>query len=1166
MTFLFDGYSLNPGRRELRHGREDVAVEPQVFDLLLYLVQNRDRVVSKDELMAQVWSGRIVSESTVSSRITAVRHAIGDDGEKQRLVRTLPRKGFRFVGTVSAEDVGGDAAPASETAAGATPRLAAERRQLTIVACSIVDAAGLARSDPEELTETLALYRQCLAETIARHGGHITRHTDDGIVACFGYPVAHEDDAERAVRAALAATHAVAGLSSPGLAHALHARAGIATGLMLVGAGADAAADGEPSIAGETVFVAARMEALAPAGAVIAAAGTRRLVGELFDYDPGWSQSDAVRVLRESTVASRFEALRPNRKPLIGREEELTLLRGRWEQAKSGEGRVILVWGEPGIGKSHLVAAFQDEIGREQHAAVRYFCSPSRTQTALYPVIAELERGAGFDAGDADATRLDKLERLLATRSPDASVDIPLVADLLSLATGDRYPAAALSAQRRKELLLEALGSQFAAWAARHPLLVLLEDAHWIDPTTRELFDVMVERVGTLPVLLVITHRPEFKPPGLGLSHVTALTLSRLGRRSNEALVKQTAGGKDIPVALLDEIVARTDGVPLFVEELTKSIIESGILRELGDAYVLDTPSTHVAVPSSLHASLVARLDRVGAARAVVQMGAALGREFRYAVVKAVAQLPDADLAPFLDALVASELVHQRGEPPWSVYVFKHALVQDAAYETIAKRDRPALHRRIVDVIEAQFPDVVERHPELLAHHCARAALTEKAIDYAIRAARIALTRSAGIEAQTQVESAMRLVGTLAPGRARDQIEGRLHHALGDAFVMTQGFASPRVMSEMSKARSLLDEKAHPLEALGALSGLFNYHLIRSESPRCLALIAPLLHRKSRDRSSGTVVHYLAGTAHLHLGNFARSIENLEASLRLYDEDACRPVAFVGGYHLRSFTLIWLGLAYLYVGDVARAARTVAAAVSDARSRLHPFTLVSALLALARFRLHTRDLPGAIAATEEGMAIAAEQRSPYHVSRAAVLRAVNVVEEGRPREGIALMEDALAAHRATGANFQSSFVLSCLARAHSLAGHHARADALALEALSDVDGTGERWWEAEAWRVRAEILLSASDGAREEAKACLTRALECARRQHARFWELQAALSLAQLLVAEGKRVQAERLLRPICRTFDDGYPIEALAAARRLLETTRNRTTKRRSNSTPRT
>jgi tetratricopeptide (TPR) repeat protein len=346
----------------------------------------------------------------------------------------------------------------------------------------------------------------------------------------------------------------------------------------------------------------------------------------------------------------------------------------------------------------------------------------------------------------------------------------------------------------------------------------------------------------------------------------------------------------------------------------------------------------------------------------------------------------------------------------------------------------------------------------------------------------------------------------------------------------------------MSKARDLLDEGTHPLEALGALCGLFNYHLIRSESARCLELIEPRLRAKMQPPAS-TVIRYLAGTAHLHLGNFTASIDNLEAALRLYDEDTCRPVAFIAGYHLRSFILIWLGLAYLYVGEVARGAQTVAAAVSDARDRSHPFTLVSALLALARFRVHTRDLAAAIEATEEGMAVAAEQRSPYHVSRAAVLRAVNVVESGRAREGIAMMEEALAAHRATGANFQSSFNLSCLARAYALAGGTQRANELALEALADVERTGERWWEAEAWRLRAQI-----DG--KDAKACLERALDCARRQHAKLWQLHAALDLAQLLVADGETERARRLLRPICASFGDGYPLEALAAARRLLDT----------------
>ena len=1163
MIYLFEDYSLDAERRELRRASGVVSVEPQVFDLLEHLIRNRDRVVDKDELIAEVWRGRIVSDSTLSSRITAVRQAVRDSGAEQRLIRTLSRKGFRFVGPVrerirlddeATEERVSPAKPhAARPETSARPR-AAERRQVTIVACGIAETATLsARVDPEELRGLIDAYCRSIRAIVERHGGHIGRYTDDGVVAHFGYPQAHEDDAERAVRAGLAAAKVTCELPARAAAEPLRGRVGIATGLVLIGHSATDDMGAEHAVSGETPYVAANLQSLGGAGQVVISAATRQLVRNLFEYrevsaPPSTAgATGASLVVGESRIASRFEALRSSRSRLIGRDEELNLLLRRWTQAKAGEGRVVLVWGEPGIGKSRLVAGVQDAIQREPHTSMRYFCSPHRMQTALHPVITQLEHAAGFDAGDDDQIKLDKLERLLALSSHEPGNDVALFADLLSIPTDGRHAPLSLSFQRRKELLLESFLVQLAGLAARQPVLMVLEDAHWIDPTTRELFDIVIDRVRKLPVLLIMTYRPEFSPPWVGQAHVTALTLNRLGPRDNAALVRQVAGGKDLPPRLLEQIVVRTDGVPLFVEEVTKSVLESGGLREERGAYVFDGNLPVVAVPLSLQASLVARLDRIAPARTVVQTSAALGREFRYAVLKAVTSLPDSELETSLNQLVASELVHQRGDVPHALYTFKHALVQDAAYETLPKSERPAIHRRIVEVIEREFPDISEHHPDVLAYHCTEAALPDRAIDFWIRAARIALSRSAGVEAQSQVEMAMSLLPKIAPGPTRRQIEGRLQVALGEALMMTRGFASPEVKTALSRARELLDETIHPLEALVALGGLFNYHLIRSESPACLTLAEPQL-RENLDRPTATVIHYLVGTAHLHLGNFLQSIDHLEKALSLYDEAICRPVSFIAGIHLRSFILIWLGLARLFVGSLKLAAETMSAAVIDARSRSHPFTLVSALLAFARFRSHTGDLEGAIAATEEGMAIAIEQRSPYHVSRAGVLRAVNVVESGRPEEGITLMEHALAAHRATGADFQSSYNLSRLAEAHARAGKMARAIELATQAVANVERTGERWWEAEAQRIRGEILLLANPKNRREAEACFNRALECARRQHARLWELHAALSVAKLWSSKSKQAQAIALLTPAYRAFDDGYAIEAVETARLFL------------------
>ena len=1165
LVYLFDEYSLDSGLRELRRGTDIVPVEPQVFDLLDFLIRNRGRVVSKPDLMTAVWDRRIVSDSTLSSRITAVRHAIGDSGAEQRLIRTMARRGFRFVGTVREQahsDAGAATRPAlaaapneSESQASARPD-SAERRQLTIMVCAIAETATLsARVDPEELRAIIDKCHGRIRGVVERHGGYIPRYTDDGVVVYFGYPQAHEDDAERAVRTGLMAASSIDELGSAWLAQPLQARVGIATGLVLIGSATGAGRSTEQAVVGEATYVAARLQGVANPGEVVISASTRQLVGNLFEYRElgprqatGAGSSNASVVLGESAIASRFEALRPGRNHLIGREEELTLLLRRWTQAKAGEGRLVLIRGEPGIGKSHLIAAFQDANRKEPHTCMRYFCSPHRIQTALHPVITQLEHAAGFTAGDGDEAKLHRLERLLAMSSKELDQDVPLFAELLSVSTVGRYAAPSLSAQRRKELLLERFVAQLVGLAERRPVLLVLEDAHWIDPTTRELFDVIIDRARELPVLLIMTYRPEFSPPWLGQSHVTALILNRLGRRENAALIRQVANGKDLPPRVLDEIIGRTDGVPLFVEEVTKSVLESGILREESGAYVLESRLPAVTVPWTLQASLIARLDRIAPARVVVQTSAALGREFRYAVLKAVTVLPDAELEALLGQVVASELVHQRGDVPHAVYAFKHALVQDAAYETIPKSQRSAIHRRIAEVFEQQFPDVAEHHPDVLAYHCAEAGLAEKAIDFAIKAAYRAVERSAGVEALAQVENAMTLLPGVSAPSARQQLEGRLQVALGDALVMTKGFASPEVMSTLSRARELLDEKDHPIESLRALCGLFNYHLMRSESPACLDLTVRLLKGRL-DRPTESVIHYLVGTAHLHLGNFRKSIKHLETALSLYEEDRCRSVAFVAGYHLRSFTLIWLGLGYLYAGSLSLAAETIAAAVKDARSRSHPFTLVSALLALARFLNQTHDLKGAIAATEEGLAIATEQRSPYHVSRANVLRAVNIVASGRVEEGITLMEHALAAHRRTGANFQSSYNLSRLAEAYARAGKIERAIELADQAMLEVSRTGELWWEAEAQRSRGDIFLMAAPMHHAEAERCFRKALDCARRQEARLWELHAAQSLASMWVTQGRRDEARELLTQVYATFTDGFDTANLKVAKAMLD-----------------
>ena len=1155
MRYAFDNRSLDTGTRELRCGAAIVAVEPQVFDLLQYLIEHRDRVVTKDELLATVWNGRVVSDSTLGSRITAARQAIGDSGEAQRLIRTVARKGVRFVGAVTQtapqfSDAAIDSAPS------ATPAIEparAERRQLTIVALDTPrprSASG--RMDPEDWRDAVHRDQACVRNVIERAGGFLAHSTSGRMLFFFGFPHAREDDAERAVRAAMQALASVdASRAERGDCDA-KARAGMDTGLVVVGDPARALAGLDGAAVGEAPYIAERLLERAPPGALVISDATRSLLGALFEYrDLGVLASagsapavSATQVIGDPQIANRFQALRSLHAKLIGRDEELDLLLRRWDQVRRGEGRVVLLCGEPGIGKSRLVTAFEQRVAPQSLDALSYYCLQYRADAALHPFIAQLERAANFARDDGGRAKVQKIERcLVAAGLPGQSPDVPLMAELLSIPPSDAYEPLSLSPRRRKELVFESFIAQLVARAARGSLLVVCEDVHWIDPTTAELLDIIVERVRDLPVLLILTYRPEFRAPWLGEAHVTALTLTRLSRRDNEALVRQVASGKALPPALIERIVGQTDGVPLFVEEVTKSVLEGGLVREEGGAYVMDAALRDIAVPSTLHASLVARFDRLATARPLVQTAAAVGREFTYPMLQAVSGLTDAELARQLDTIVASGLVHARGSIPHSVYSFKHALVQEAAYATMLRGDRVPIHRRVIEVFETLFPEEATRHPDALAHHCAAAEMWEKAIEFRIRANRTALERSAGIEAQAHVEMAIALLPKIAAAATARQWEGRLQVALGDALTMTRGFAAPEVMTALLRARELLDETAHPIELLRALCGLFNYHLMRSESPLCLGLVEPFVAHEA-DRSTATVVHYLMGTAHLHLGQFDRSIAHLETALARYDETLCRPVAFVAGYHVRSFTLIWLGLAYVYTGSLTQAGDTITAAVHDARGRSHPFTLVSALLALARFRSQVHDFAGADRATEEGLAIATEQRSPYHLSRGNILRAGNLIDAGRAEEGIALMQRALDAHRATGANFQSSYNLSRLALAYAALGRHDAAIRLADDALSEVNRSGERWWEAEAERCKGEVLLAASQTHQVGAEACFQRALECARAQRAKLWELLAAQSMARLWGDQGRVDEASRLLAPLCEAFNDDATFPVLIRA----------------------
>jgi class 3 adenylate cyclase len=656
----------------------------------------------------------------------------------------------------------------------------AERRQLTVMFCDLVGSTALsARLDPEDLREVVGAYHRCCADLVTEAGGFVAKYMGDGVLAYFGYPQAHEHDAEHAVQAGLALVEAAPKLTTAA-GVPLQVRVGIATGLVVVGDLIGAGAAQEQVVVGETPNLAARLQALAEPDAVVIADSTRRLLGNLFELkDLGARDlkgiagpAQAWAALRASSVESRFDALHTTGlTALVGREEESELLLRRWSRAKTGEGQVVLLSGEAGIGKSRLTAALLEPLASEPHTRLRYFCSPQHMDSAFHPVIGQIERAAGLVYDDKPQAKLDKLDVLLAQTSTSPQ-DAALFAEMLSLPNDGRYPALDLTPEHRRQRTLEALMSQLAGLARHQPVLMIFEDAHWIDPTSVEVLGRTVERIKTLPALLIVTFRPEFNAPWVGQPYVTSLTLNRLGEREAAAIIVRLAADKALPADVMAQIVERTDGIPLFVEEMTKAVLEAeseGAARRT----VATAPSPALAVPASLHASLMARLDRLGPAKEVAQIGSAIGREFSHALLASVVRKPEAELGSALDRLVQAGLLFRQGVPPQASYLFKHALVQDAAYGTLLREPRRALHARIAETLESEFSEIAESQPEILAHHCTEAGLIEKAAGLWGKAGQRSLARSALVEAAAQLTRALDQIATL-PGTAalrREQIK-----------------------------------------------------------------------------------------------------------------------------------------------------------------------------------------------------------------------------------------------------------------------------------------------------------------------------------------------------------------------------------------------------------
>jgi class 3 adenylate cyclase/tetratricopeptide (TPR) repeat protein/ABC-type transport system involved in cytochrome c biogenesis ATPase subunit len=1052
---------------------------------------------------------------------------------------------------------------AREDAQSGQPRVAAaERRHLTVMICDLVGSTALsARLDPEDMGAVMEAYHAACASIVQAYDGFVGDFRGDGILAYFGYPRAHEDDAERTVRAGLDIIAAVARLKTHA-AEPLAVRIGIATGLVVVGDFSGESELWEHAVIGDTPNLAARLQALAEPGTVVVAASTRRLLGDLFRLrELGWHKVKGIAepvaawaVEGVSASESRFEAVRAaSLTDLIGREEEIEFLLEHQRLAWNGEGQIMLISGEAGIGKSRLAAALAERVA-DKHIRLRYQCSPYHSNSALRPFIVQLERAAGFKADDTPEQRLEKLEAVLAKGGSPIEAVAPLFAALLSIPFGDRYPPLALSPAQQRRRTLAALLDQFEGLSRRRPILFLFEDAHWADATSLELLDLAVERVRQLPVLALFTFRPDFEPPWIGLPNVGTLALGPLARNDVESIVARVTRGRALPAEVMKQIIAKTDGNPLFVEELTKTVLEAGILVEDGEGYRLDGPLPPLAIPETLQDSFMARLDRLAPVREIAQIGAAIGREFSYSLVRGLVGRDESALKHALAQLEQAELVFRRGEPPEAVYSFKHALVRDAAYESLLKSRRHQLHGRIARALEERFPDVVASEPEIVARHFTEAGLVDRAIDYWLKAGHLALSRSANAEAVKHLRQGIELTQSLAPSPERVRKELDFYLALGPAMAATEGDAAPETLKVFSHARNLLGDGGTLTEQMTVLWGAYLAHSMRAEHIPALAVARQCLVLAAQHEHLGISAlanRFMGQTLHF-MGAFVESRIHLERTLALCAANQATITDYRRfGTDDQANALSFLAPTLLLLGYPEKSAAILGQAVSRAKATGHAYSIALALSHVAFLGTIGCDPQRAAIHADEAIALSLEHglASPGH--RARFFRGALLAQNGDPEAGMELMRNAIAATEGNAERNRRTLYLSQLASAHASLGQTELAVDLLDEAIQTAEATGERFFEAELYRLRAEILLRL--GRKEEAEAAMGGALTRAQKQQARWWELRAATSLANHWRAEGKYGDAYSLLEPVYSWFTEGFDTPDLKHAEALLDELRD-------------
>ncbi len=1214
----FGSFQLDLRDERLWHGHDVIRLKPKSLAVLRCLLTHAGQLVTKDVLFATVWPETVVSDAVLAAAIRELRRALGDPARRPFYIETVHGRGYRFIAPIeqlphtspdafvpaahpidetartclacqhanaidasfcnacgapldgearhvatddaliSARLMAPDDAGNSDTAS----RPEAERRQLTVMFCDLAASTSLAEwLDPEELHEVIHDYQATCATIIAPYEGYIAQYLGDGLLVYFGYPQAHEDDAQRAVRAGLGILAAMASLNDRldqtyGMRLAM--RIGIHTGLVVVG-GLGHRGRQEQLALGVTPNVAARLQELSPANTLVISAATHQLVqGYFVVEDLGRHRLQGVsaevqvmRVLRESEALSRLEAASMHGlTDFVGRAPEIALLKDRWASVKAGQGQVVVVSGEAGIGKSRLVQVFKNDVALGDATILECRTSPYTQHSALSPVIDLIERILRWDAQDTTETKLDKLETMLAPFQLPVNQTVPLFASLLSYSLPeDRYAPLTLTSERQRQKFFETFVLYVLEQADRQPVIFILEDLHWSDPSTLALLELMIAQAPAKSIMMVLTCRPEFTPSWGFRSHLTPIALHRLPRAQIELMMDRVTGGKVLPTDLVEQLVDKTDGVPLFIEEMTRAILESGQLYETNGQYQLTGPTAQVPIPTSLQDSLMARLDRLTTAKSIAQMGAAIGRQFSYPLLQATTRLDDATLQRELHQLVEAELVFQSGLPPQATYLFKHALIQDAAYQSFLRRNRQQVHRQIAEVLEAQFPETAVTQPELLAHHFTEAGLIEQAFPYWQQAGEHASARSAYAEAIAHFTKGIEVVSHLANDQERAQLELQLQIVLGDALTVTKGYTAPEAKQAYTRALALCEQLPDSPQHFAATFCLWRYYNELGDMQTDLELAEQLVSLAEQQQNAFFLMQgrFALGATRFYLGDHVSSLSHLEQSFALSPRQPSNAWADIVG--LRVACLVYMSPTLWHRGYATQALGKTQEASTLVQELNHPFTLgfvqAQGTIMIHQFR---RDYRATQSGAEALITLSMDHDFPFWLAYGRIFKGWAISMQGQSEVGLTQMREGFDAWQSTGAGLNGPYFLSLMAEIYGEQKQIESGLHLLEEALTAVAKTEEKWWEAELHRLKGTLLLKRPAGDADEAATCFHTALDRARRQQATSLELRAAMSLSQLWRQQGKQEQAYELLAPIYHGFTEGFDTVDLQNAKHLL------------------